>query len=342
MDVLLNKLITIRSLLIAMLVITALLAGCATSSNSKTGDASSIPVELTPPSFDPVTFEHEMGPVGDTIRAFTAEAGGGVVLMSGLEERAMAAVKFRQTPYQDAITEMANAINCGYIHTADYYMILPEEYQALQRIHVADQLDESFKALTASAVFGSKTHLYNVFSVLSESLGIAIVADNFIADARCGEIFLEQVSLPVILEAVLQSARIGPDSFTVESTKEYIFIRATKNVGLAERLLNPSEITPKQRGLLDKQISLILPDDSVAVQAAFTAEPLLLRDVLATLSRQLGISILAQRELADVPINPCRLHKVRLETALNLLLRQWPLPDFGFEVQEEKILIRQD
>ena len=325
-----------------ILILQLFIAGCVTSTKPPTESDSLNTVDLKPPSFEPVTFEHEMRPIGDTIRAFGAEVGGGIVLMSGLEERALEAVKFKKTAYQDAVTEMAGAINCGYIHTADYYLILPEEYQVLQHIQIAEQLDDSYKELTASVTFGARTHLFNVFSVISESMGITVIADNIIAEARCGEISLGEVSLAAILEAVLQSARISPNSFVVESTKEYIFIRSVKNEGLVERLLNPTEITSEQRSLLDKQVSLLLPDNNVAVQTAFSADPVPLREVLASLTRQLGIKITAQRQLGEVPINPCRMHNVRLETAMNLLLRQWPLPDFGFEVQEDKILIRQD
>ena len=339
MKALRNKFITTQMLLAATLMTAVFLVGCATSGNSDTVTVPDMAGDIPRPSFGSVSFEHEMGPAGDVVRAFGNETGGGIVLMSGLEERALTPLKFRGATYEAAITEMAAAISCGYIHTDAYYMILPNEYQALQDIQIAEHLDDFYRDLSASIAFGAKTRLYNVFSVISESMGITLIADNVIAEARCGEIFLEKATLPAILEAVLQSSRITPNSFVVESTESYIFIHTMQNTGTKERLLNASAITAEQRSLLDKRIALTVPENNVSAMA-FTVSPVVLREALPSLSRQLGIPVAAQRQLGEVPINPCRMREVRLETALNLLLRQWPLPNFGFEVHDAGILIR--
>ena len=57
---------------------------------------------------------------------------------------------------------------------------------------------------------------------------------------------------------------------------------------------------------------------------------------------QLGVKVTAQRRLAEIPINPVVFKNVRLETAMNLLLRQWPLAGFVWELQADRILIREN
>ena len=332
---------SITALLIACAALLAFTSGCATSEKSKTTPAADMESALVAPSFSSVDFEHSIAAIGDVIRAFGEQVGGGIVLMSGLEERAAPAFAFRQMPYQEAVAELAGSIECDYIHTQHYYMILPSEYQELQNMEVGESLDPRHAVLSASVAFGAKTELYKVFAVLGESLDITIIADNIIAEARCGELFIDTAPLPVVLQALLQSARIMPDSVVVESTSEYIFIRSVQNVGEVKRLLNSTAMTPEQRMLLDKSVSLTLPNRTTSAQAAFASKPIPLSDALLPLTEQLGIEVVAQRRLADIPINPCQMNAITLETALSLLLRQWPLPDFGFEMQEGRILIRE-
>ncbi|NJL72818.1 MAG: hypothetical protein HC888_15280 [Candidatus Competibacteraceae bacterium] len=65
-----------------------------------------------------------------------------------------------------------------------------------------------------------------------------------------------------------------------------------------------------------------------------------LEAVLPALTAQLGILVEASPEARDLPVNPCVLPGVRLRTALDLLVRQWPLPRYGYEVLPDRILIR--
>jgi hypothetical protein len=342
MKALSNKLTTsITASLIACVALLAFTSGCATSEKSKTTSEADMESALVAPSFSSVNFEHSIAAIGDVIRAFGEQVGGGIVLMSGLEERAAPALAFRQMPYQEAVAELAGFIECDYIHTPHYYMILPPEYHVLENMQIGDALDVRYAALSASVAFGAKTELYKVFAVLGESLDITIIADNIIAEARCGELFIEELPLPVVLQALLQSARIMSDSVVVESTPEYIFIRSVQNVGETKRVLNKTAMTPEQQTLLDKSVSLTLPNRSASAQGAFASNPIPLSDALLPLTEQLGVEVVAQRRLADIPINPCQMNAIPMETALNLLLRQWPLFDFGFEVQEGRILIRE-
>ncbi len=331
-----------RAIILLVAVLALYHGGCATTPPRK-GDkpAAALPSTTEAPSFDRVRFEHDTSPIGDVVRLFGREIGGGLVLMSGLEERSMPAISMRDIPYQEAVARFAASIDCVYLHTPYYFMILPSGYEVLQDIDLSGDLPEAHRVMAASVTLGAKTELYNAFAALSKSAGVTLVADNFIAETRTGEMFLPDAPFHVALEAIMQSARIAPGTFVVESTPEYIFIRAVQNTGPTERLLNEATLTSEQRALLSRTVSVVLPEEQAVSHAAFTAQPASLHNMLLPLSNQLGIEVVAQRRLADIPINPCVIQDVRLETALNLLLRQWPLPDFGFEIQENRILIRE-
>lgn len=307
-----------------------------------TPSAQSSPHPGEKPSFPPITFAHPGGPAGDLLRALGTQAGGGFVLMSGLEERAVPAVDFKQEPYDQAITRFAESIPSVCTSTPYYYLILPPDYDALQQVDLAETLDPIYHNIKAGAVFGAKTPLFAVFSALSTSLDITILADNYIAESRCGELHLPELPLPVLLAAVLQSARISTDAFIVENTPEYIFFRAPRNENPPSVRIESTSPPPDAQALLDKTVSLTLPplEDSQN-QFVIASEPMPLNEVLYPLTKQLGIEVVAERRLADIPINPCVFRNVRLSTALDLLVRQWPLAQFGWELQPGRILLKQ-
>jgi len=62
--------------------------------------------------------------------------------------------------------------------------------------------------------------------------------------------------------------------------------------------------------------------------------------VLDSLSQQLGILVVAEKGLEDLPVNPVVLNNVRVQTAMDLLIRQWLIPDFGYQVAGDRIVIR--
>ena len=68
-----NKLNLTSATFILPLVLQMLLGGCTTPGESKVEPATGINVEGDAPNFEPVTFDHEMGAVGDVIRACLEE-----------------------------------------------------------------------------------------------------------------------------------------------------------------------------------------------------------------------------------------------------------------------------
>ncbi len=295
------------------------------------------------PVFSPVTFAHAISPAGDLLRDFGEQTSGGFVLMSGLEERAIPAVDFRNKAYEQVMAHIAEALGCTYKATPYYFILLPSEYKLLENVSFSEKMNETYGNFTASAVFGAKTELFIVFAVLSESLGLTIVADNFIAETHCGELHLPEAPLHVVLEAIIQSARISPDTLVLESTPEYLFLHATRNESETSLCHDATALTAEQQALLDRPVSLSLPGipGEGKEDVIFAFQPIPLGDALFPLTEQLGIEVVAQRRLRNIPVNPIIFKNVRLQTALDLLIRQWPVTGFTWELQANRILIRE-
>lgn len=293
-------------------------------------------------SFPKVTFAHETAPLGDIVRKIGQEVGGGIVTVSGLEERSIPALSVEHVPYESLARQLADAAECKVAPLSHAYFIYPEAYKALLQVSLEGRLHERFAAMNASVAFGAKTRLSNVFAVLSESLGTAIVADNYLAEATCGEVFMDKAPLQTVLEAVLMSARIPAQEIAVDCTEEYLFIASLRNSAPKTVLLSDeNSLSPEQKVELDRVVDVVLPEVGAnPVQTAFAAKPAMLREVLTPLTRQLNIEVAAKKTLAGVPINPCTMHKVRVRTAMDLLIRQWPLATFGYEMNGNQVLIR--
>lgn len=289
-----------------------------------------------------VTFLHETMPLGDVVRKVGEEVGGGLVLMGGLEEYSMPATDFRSATYEELANRFAGAVDGRVEPLANGYFIYPQGYDGLLALDLEGKLDGGIAGQSASIAFGAKTPLSNVFAVLSQSLGATLIVDNHLAEAVCGEMFLDNAPVPRILEAVLMSARIAPGGFRVESTGEYTFFFSVKNTNPPSVLLNGENLTGEQQALLDRKVTVVLPAPGAnPVETAFAAKATPLREVLTPLTRQLGIEVAARRSMADIPINPCVFQNVRTRTVFELLIRQWPEQGYGFEVEGNRFLIRE-
>ncbi len=328
----------------SLVVALAVLGACAPArqKNDKAPAKAPTPAPTAVTAFPKVTFAHETGPFGDIVRKVGQEAGGGIVTLSGLEERSVPALSVERAPYESLVKQLADAVECKTAPLSHAWFIYPEPYAALLQVSLEGRLDERFAAMNASVAFGAKTRLANVFAVLSESLGTAIVADNFIAESTCGEIFMDKAPLQSVLEAVLMSARIPSEEITIDCTGEYLFIASLRNAAPKTVLLtDENSLSPEQKAGLERVVDVVLPDvGENPVQTAFAAKAAFLRDVLTPLTQQMNVEVAAKRSLAEVPINPCTMHKVRVRTVMDLLIRQWPLANFGYEVNGEQLLIR--
>lgn len=278
------------------------------------------------------------GSMGAFVRALGESGKANVVLMHGCEEEPGPAVPRDMKVSTDQLNEIAGFSR---MEAPDYQFILPdsEPYKKLALMTLSDTFDPSYRDTRLSITLGGGTPIFTAFALLGHALNKTLVADNVLAETQCGELSLTDVPLRSGLEAIAKSARIV--NFEVDSTEEYIFVRSPKNTNPWELLLNGQPLTDAQRVMLDRRVDLYLPappgqDGRLVMLHA--AEPL--RKALGPLSQQLGVTVIAEKDLLAFPVNPVVLRHVRVGTALDLLLRQWLASDFGYEVRGDRIVIR--
>lgn len=319
--------------------VSTIFAGCATTTaDSKDGPAAARVADW--PS-GRVSFRHEPDSLGAVVRAAGEQFGGGMVLMAGLEEHAIGAIKIHKSPYDALARAIADEAGLLIDASPDYFFLYPAGYESLTPLEIGGALNAVYAEVQVSASFGAGTKLYNVFAVLAHMQNLTIVADNVVAETVCGEMVLAQAPLKNALEAILKSARLRPDAIVVESTEEFIFIRSAANQQPDSTLLNAEMLTDTQRNALDKRVTAYLPEAPAAEDQLYVYRAAKsLRGTTDTLARQIGVTVHADKEIEALPVNPVVLRNVRLGTALDLLIRQWPLPEFGYEFREDGICIR--
>ncbi len=277
--------------------------------------------------------------LGKTAKALCDQAGGNIVLMKGVEDWACPALKVKRMPYPQVIKQMAQSAACSVQQCSNYYFIYPSQYAALTRV----SLDKASGPLAETHVedisFGAGYSVLVVFKWMSQALGVSLVADNEIAEAECGEIKLTDVTLSETVEAVLKSARVV--AFNFESKDEYLFVYSPRNRNPQSVLLNTRNITPEAAELLKRKVNVSLPETPPSkTEVVVSDEPMTLRDALPVLSKQLGVRVTTESIMRSLPVNPVTLSDISVLNAMNLIVRQWPVAEFGFEVGENLITIR--
>jgi hypothetical protein len=268
--------------------------------------------------------------LGEAFRYLGETFGGGAALIGGLEDDPAPADGLGTTGFVSGLERIAGHYGGKIQVTPHYVFIYPEGYDVLESISLADKVDKRFHTTRASFAIGAGTDLYNVFALLSASLQLTIIADNRIAETWCGEIFLDDAPVWAIVEAILKTARLAPDAFVVESTSEYLFIRSTDNQSRAPSCLNVEALTAAQADLLASPISMRLPETGPELTFQSVASPL--AKVLPALSNHLGIPVTATEGMGNLPVNLSVFQNVSVETALDLLVRQWLLPRYGYRL----------
>ncbi len=299
---------------------------------------------------DPVTEPEPINPapeltadtatLGEALRRFGEEGGRGIVLMKGLEDRPGTLPRDRKP--ESVAHHLAKQANCAVQELPGYYFLYPTEepYDVLAAFSLEGRLDPAYDDAEAAISFGSGTRLFGALAMLGEATGHTFVADNSLAELQVGELVLDRLPLERALEALLKSARIARPN--VDSTDEYIFISGQVNRNPRSLLLNADGLTAEQRALLDKRVDVYLPQrprEGARLMLGVAAAPL--GRTVSSLSRQLGVNIEVERGLEKLPVNPSVFRNVRVETALDLIVRQWLEPVFGYEVTPDlRIRIR--
>ena len=323
----------IRRALSAVVLASFVIFGCTSTPEDGRPAISSNAVETA--------FDIERGPVGLAFRDLSEALSINVVLMNGLELGQAGPYHFDKREPAAAIREIADDL--GYeIHDAPHYIfVFAPGYEALRDVSVREGLDKQIAELRVDVAFGADTPLYSALALLGHTLGHTVIADNAIAAALCGEIRLKDVPLGAALDALLQSARVSRESFHVESTPDYTFVASTSNVGGRPLLLGEDSLTDEQVAMLGREVRVMLPfpqDDPEHLQGRIGASTL--GEVLEGLSDQLGVPVTADANMHRLPVNPAVMTNVRVATALDLLIRQWLVPEFAYAVDDTGIHLR--
>ena len=329
---------------LAALLLTAGLsvAGCLTTATGPSSGEDEAETALPPSDARPVvTLTQPTRALFDVVNIVSKEVGGSLVLMDGIETLTTGPLELSEAPFETFVERLAADTACAFHVYPNYCFVFPPNYRGLLDVSVAGILDPSIEELTAAMTFSFQTPLFEVLALLSHTLGITLVADNIVADAQCGAMTLVEIPLQDCLDAALKSARVAQDAFLVDSTPEYTFLYAVGNTSPRVTLLEPEKLDASQNALLDSEVTVVLgatPGAEVAMQIDPGATSL--GDVLASLSQQLGVEVTAEEGLAELPVNPCVFNRVRLRTAMDLLIRQWPVDEFGYQLDQSRVVIR--
>ncbi len=286
-----------------------------------------------------LTLRVESSTLGDVVREVGETNGGNLVLMSGLERRRTNQLSWRRATLSKVATDIAAQGGLAVQELSSYYFLFAPGYEPLVEVSLAGRLDPAYATKRIDVAFGSGIKLFTVLAWMGYALDLSIVADNSVAESRCGEMALQQVPLESALEAVLKSARVV--AYDVESTDEFIFFRNPDNRNPTSVLLNPEPPDDNQTQTMNRRVQVVLPHAPTPnrpLEMQTTAVPL--TAILDSLSQQLGILVVAEQGLEDLPVNPVVLNNVRVQTAMDLLIRQWLVPDFGYQITSDRIVIR--
>jgi hypothetical protein len=304
-----------------------------------TAAAAKVPAPTEPFEQPRVTIKLPATTLGLAVRQIGEAAKPSLVLMSGIENSPLASVSFRNEKFEKVVEALSAESNLKNQRCPHYVFVYPTGYEALEAVSVSGKVDPAFNIGVQGMAFGSGLHLYTVFSWLSLALDVTVVADNSIAEAQCGELVLGNVPLTDAIDAILKSARVV--KFSVDSTGEFIFISTPGNKSAASNLLNEDALSDAHKAFLEKKVNVFLPQapaEGQSVEMALGPKPL--GEVLASLSEQFGMKIVAEEGLEKLPVNPAVLRGVRGKTALDLLVRQWLKPDYGYQMVQDRIVIR--
>ncbi len=290
-------------------------------------------------TFPRISLSKERTTVGNVVREIGEEFGGGIAVMNGAENFELRSLSFASAPFERVVEEISSQTGLAVQQTPYYYFLYPEGYESLTRISLARDLDGPYADVTAAATFGAHLKLYTVLKWMSEALGLTLVADNAIAESRVGELAIGDVPLYATLEAILKTARVP--AFRVDATEDYVFFGNPNALLRRQTLTNEAVLDQDMRAHLDKRVTLRIPyppPDSATV--LLESDAIILSEALPMLTAQLGLPVVAERDMREFPVNPVTMQDVPIGGALDLLIWQWPPPEFGYQFVRDRIVIR--
>ncbi len=326
---------------VAVALMALLSAGCTTSGPKEPVADLEAPAPLRPESGLPEKLKLQLRDttLGDAVRRIGDETGGRLAIMNGIEQLPLSRVNFVNQDHVTVAKGLADASKVAMQVCPNYSFLYPAGYEALTTFALADGIHPRYQGRVDQIAFTSGIPLHAIFNWLGQAFGLTIVADNEVAAAECGALALRDLPLNEAVEAILKSSRTT--GIAVECTEEYLFLQAVTNPSPASALLQADRVDERQRAVLDRVVTVKLPRPAIApdrIETVPRAMPL--RDVLTSLSEQIGFRVVAEQGLEDFPVNPVTLSEVRVETAMNLIIRQWLVPGHGYQVTGDRIVIR--
>lgn len=308
-----------------------LLAGCATTGEG--GGTSPVREDVTaadrpvsPPAWPKVSVESPQSNLLDVVAQIGSRYDVGYSLMQGIGLRPLAGMEHQDVGYVSLMESLAQDTACVVEKTPYYLFVYPPGYDDLERINLYDRIPNVWRGRALSVVFDGNRKLNTVLAFLGDGLGKTIVADNLVADASIGAVRVPYAPVPDVLNAVLKSARMAPDAFDVDASEDYIFIHRRGSGGLSTAFVGASnEALPTGR------VSIALPEGSVRGEKFRPVEGATpFGDLLGAISRQIGLSVTADASLHALPVNQTVIRDLPLQTALDLIVRQWPVDGIGY------------
>ena len=288
---------------------------------------------------DRVTVALEQTTLGEAIHVIGLKSGGRFVVMNGLESVPLSALRFKNAKFSDVAEKLSKQAGCALQSTPYYYFFYPAGYEKLTELSLVDVTSLPLQQNVELVQFGYGIPLYAVFSWIGQSLGTTIVADNAIAEARCGEVSLRDIRLIDAVEAILKSARVA--EFRSETTQDYLFLFAPGNPNPSNCLLNEDSLDLRQKEYLDKRVTVVLPAPPKSPGTIrIDSQALPLQTVLPEFSRQLGVKVVAEESIRAFPVNPVTFYDVSVRVAMDLLIRQWLGGNCGYQFLSDRIVIR--
>ncbi len=263
-----------------------------------------------------------------------------IALLNGVESRWVQIDKPEKS-LEQFLSQVISSTGLVYYCDKGYYFLYPSEfvaYRELAEYSFAKMMPWKFKDIKVTAGFGVDTRLYNVLNSLNYTYGCNLVADNTLAELPIGEVVANQLSLDLVLDMVIKSARISPQSLRICAGEDFVFLYTTlnKNSLILEDCKCFEEDGVPER--LKRKVTFSVPEivsKGKTLPFYNSAKPL--EDVVSVISAQLGVGVELQAGTEELPINPMYLSNVSVKKVLDLLVYQWLDNKYSYIFDGDKV-----
>lgn len=294
---------------------------------------------------DTITLDLPQTALSEVVRLSGETARTNLVSMRGIGQHAVPPLKTKAMSAKAFARHLAGAVDMQLHDAGDYaFLFADDRYALLLEWDLSGTLPDVYRTTRVSLAIGDGLHLYNALGLLGSSLGMTFVADQVVAESRCGELTLDDVPVSVCLEALMQSARVVPGAVQVIADDTSVLFAASGRE-VPKTYLQVSGEGPLPGDILahlQRKATLVLP--RATGDAGFTvyqgSTPL--GELTEALAAQLGLPVYARDGAEDLPVNPCAIHGLPMQTALDLICAQWPSSLFSYQATREGIVFRPD